>query len=107
VVEPEAYEKIRVAVPSGVNVEVNILPAGVNAKFLLIKASKHVEDPNDATKKLTYTVEGGTEQDLPGPLLMTDGAIVGLLGEDALSKVIFKNSMTEEVTVDILVCRDV
>lgn len=104
-VQPEAYEKIQVAVePGDEGTAVSILPsADVKAQFLLIKATKYVA-PDDTSKKLTYKV-GDTERDLAGPLIMTDAAILGLLGDD-LSTVTFLNRMADPVTVEILVCRN-
>jgi hypothetical protein len=105
VVNSEAYAKIQVTVAAGGDgTPVSILPsAEVDAQFLMIKASKYVA-PDDAEKKLTFTV-GDNERDLEGPIILTDASVVGLLGDD-LSQITFKNSMEEAVTVEVLVCRN-
>lgn len=104
VMQSEAYAKIRVDVQPGEDEAVSILPSGVAAKFLLVRASKYV-DATDAGKKLTYAVGSASETDLSGPIVLTDAAVLSLLGSD-LTEVTFKNGMTELVTVEILVCRD-
>ena len=103
IVNAEAYEKLQVPVASAGEEVLNILPAGINAQFLLIKADKYAgADPE--TEKLVYDTGGG-EKDLTGPLVLTNAAAMNLLGAD-FTTITFKNSMGSEVTVEVLVARD-
>lgn len=104
-VEAEAYEKLQVEVEKAKPVVVNLLPTGVAGKFLLIKANMYADDKDAANKKLAYAVGSGADQDLAGPLVLTNAALLSLLGTD-LTEVTFKNSMDNKVTIDILVGRD-
>ena len=102
-VNAEAYEKIQVLVAAAGEEVVNLLPADVPAKFLLITADRFVgEDPD--TQKLVYDTGGG-DQDLTGPLVLTNSAAMELFGAD-LATVTFKNSMDSDVTIEVLVARD-
>ena len=102
-VNAEAYEKFKVPIATAGEEVVNLLPADVPAKFLLITADKFVGVEPD-TGKLVYDTGGG-EQDLTGPLVLTNSAAMDLLGAD-LTTVTFKNSMASEVTIEVLVARD-
>jgi len=106
-VEPEAYGKIQVTVTAGaVDKEMNLQPDGNNlAEFLLIKSSVYKDaDPAHA---VTYKVNaaGADAITLDGPHLFIGKGAVAIL-DAAPTKLFFSNSLTADVTIDVLIGRD-
>jgi hypothetical protein len=106
-VAPEAYEKIQIGLSAGAaDKEMNLQPGGNNlANFLLIKASSY--NDTDPTHTLTYKVNntGATAITLDGPHIFIGKGAVGIL-DAAPTKLFFSNSLTSDVTIDILIGRD-
>ena len=101
-VTPEAYEKITIDVAdSTTDLSVNLQPDGANlGEFLLIQSSKY-------GSSLTYKVNDSTATAIPldGPHVFIGNGAVGIL-DSSPTKLLFSNSMGEEVTVEILLGRD-
>jgi hypothetical protein len=106
-VEPEAYEKIQITVSAGAaDKEMNLQPGGNNlAEFLLIKSSSYKDA--DPLHTLTYKVNdtGATAITLDGPHIFIGKGAVGIL-DAAPTKLFFTNSLSNDVTIDILIGRD-
>jgi hypothetical protein len=102
--EVEAYDKIQVTVAAGAsNKAVEVQPGGSGqVTFLLITSNKY--DPS----KLTYKVNDGTSTTtftLDAPQFLMGRGGVALL-DPAPKTLFFSNTLTEDVSVEILVGRD-
>ncbi len=99
---PEAYEKIKIDIPTGTDdLSVNLQPDGTNlGEFLLIKASTYGSE-------LTYKVNdaSATEIVLDGPHVFIGKGAVGILDSSPVI-LLFSNNTGEDVTVEILLGRD-
>ncbi len=98
----EAYDKINVKVEAGASDrEIDIQPGQAGQiQLLAIKSSKYSED-------LSFKVHdtGSTPIRIDQPQLYLGKGSVGLLGNN-IDKFYVTNSMTEDVDIEILVCRD-
>ncbi|MCX6028836.1 MAG: hypothetical protein NT169_05990 [Chloroflexi bacterium] len=104
--EVEAYDKVVVEVNAGdTDKEVNVLPGGAGlAQFICITLT----DPKKYSDQLTYKVNSAASPTviaLDAPHLFLGKGAVKLL-DAAPSKLFFSSTLTEDVTVQILVGRD-
>jgi hypothetical protein len=100
--QPEAYEKIQIAITAGEDMEVNLQPEGDEmADFLLIK-------PSSPGPELTYKVNDDTATaiSLDSPHLFIGKGAVSIL-DPAPKKLFFHNGLDSDVTIDILLGRNV
>src|SRR5574341_818080 len=93
----------------GATQTINLQPSTNKAQFLMVKASKYV-DESDTAKKLT--VEAGTPPndfaaafDLSAPLVLLGEGAIGMLKDD-LGLLKLTNLMDESVQIEILVGGD-
>ncbi len=96
----EVYTKIALAIKDKGKPEVDVNPGDKKLRLLFITADAYPTE----TGKLTFTVDGGSAQDLYAPLLLVETGASALLG--AAKKLTFENKTGKEAKVTILVGRD-
>jgi hypothetical protein len=118
---PGAYDKLSAAVPAAVKAAgvatVHVQPVAELAQLLIITSSSYVDmaDTPDLSKKLTVgfgQVDSsgkfaliGSAFNLEGPLVISGkGALASIA--DGWTMVQFSNNFSGDVTVSVLVCRD-
>jgi hypothetical protein len=119
---PGAYDKLSATVPAAVKAAagvaaVHVQPVAGLAQLLIITSSSYVDmaDTPDLSKKLTAgfgQVDSGGDFTLIGSAFNLDGPLV-ISGKGALASIAtgwtmlqFSNNFSGDVTVNILVCRD-
>jgi hypothetical protein len=97
----EAYNRLSVTVVKSTSQKVFLGTADSEIRLLLVRSTKY-----DAAK-VTFQIEGaGTARVLDMPFLIAGKAAVALMGTTTPTFVTFKNDLTDDITVDIIIARD-
>lgn len=97
----EAYNRLSVTIAKSASQKVFLGTADSEIRLLLVRSTKY--DPS----KVTFQIEGaGTARVLDMPFLAAGKAAVALLGATSPTFLTFKNDLTDEITVDIIIARD-
>lgn len=97
----EAYNRLSIPVTKGASQKVFLGTADSEIRLLLIKSSKY-----DAAL-VTFTIQSATiERVLDMPFLAAGKAAVSLLAAASPTFLTFKNGLTEDILIDILIARD-
>lgn len=106
--EVEAYDKIDFTVGAGeTDIGVDVQPsAAAQIKLLMIGLSDPKQYGTEVTYKINDTTATATTVKLDAPQLFMGKGAVGLLGLTDPTRLFFSNSLTEDISVQILVGRD-
>lgn len=113
---PGAYDKLSVTVPTGgATMPVHVQPAAGLAQILIVTASSYA-DAQDPSKKLavefgqltsgSFAAISASPIALDGPLVISGKGVLASAAQD-WTMLQLTNEMSDDVSVDILVCRDV
>ncbi len=117
---PGGYDKLRATIPAGTTLAMHVQPVAGLARLLVVTASAYADEANSGqTLAVEFGQADGTTGEflattpspppspisLDGPLVITGKGVLASLAED-WTMLQFTNDLPADVTVDILVCRE-